>query len=135
MNKLLLWLTGIILVAFVFTFPTRDRRGTLDSIRMKVGATNAVSKTTLKELASQKGRKLASAGNPMERQEKLNRSVTYYCNESFNRQACGHWLNHCGEMCRMLVSPSTWNTMTRKTQKAPPQTVASHKARARRSTR
>lgn len=51
LQKSLLGLTVLLVLAFVFTFPTRDRRRTIDSIRMKVGAENAVSQTTRKEWA------------------------------------------------------------------------------------
>jgi hypothetical protein len=148
MNKILLWFTGLVMVAFVFTFPTRDRRGVVDRIRLQVGAKHLVSKKTLLEVAAEEreaarksGRKIASdAGrfdprsgtSPLDRQNRLNRSVTYYCNEDFNRQACAQWLNYCGESCRMLVRPDTWSSMTtvrKPAARTRTQAVAANKAR------
>lgn len=140
-NKLLLWFTGIVLLAFVFTFPTRDRRATVDRIRMQVGAKHLVSKQTLQQVAleqrmaaTKNARKPASdtskldprgATTLVERQERLNKTITLYCNEDFNRQACAQWLNYCGESCRMLVKPDTWSAiMVRKPVKAVARTPA-----------
>lgn len=53
-QKWLLGITAVLVLAFVFTFPTRDRRKTIDAIRMKVGAEDVVSKTTRREMAQAK---------------------------------------------------------------------------------
>lgn len=120
MNKLLLYVTGIIVLAFVITFPTRDRRGIVDQIRLKVGAKDLVSKQTLRDLASEQRRKAGKKGNKfatdsattlLDRQERLNKSVTFYCNQEFSRPTCTQWLTYCGESCRTLVNSQTWNTI------------------------
>jgi hypothetical protein len=52
-QKYLLWGTGALVAAFLFTFPTRDRRETVDRIRLQVGASELVSEKTLKTIAKE----------------------------------------------------------------------------------
>lgn len=118
MNRALLIFTGLVLLAFVFTFPTRDRRQTIDKIRMHVGAQDAISKTTLKEMAKErnKSRKPASlekvadkkayarGGNSVaEQHQRILNSVNFYCNQEYDRASCSQWLKYCGPSCNSMV--------------------------------
>jgi len=145
-QKWLLIFTGIVMFAFLFTFPTRDRRGIVDRIRLKVGADHLVSKKTLKEMAEQeaknsRGRKpvavadtrkldqkaLARGQNsPAQQQARMQYNVSLYCNKSFDATACSQWLNTCGESCRLLVRQDLWSKFTarRPVVPAPSRTVA-----------
>lgn len=117
MNRALLIFTGLVMFAFLFTFPTRDRRQTLDKIRLHVGAENAVSRQTQIELAKEraKGRKPASlekvadkkayarGGNSAaEQHQRVLSSVNFYCNQEYDRNACAQWMKYCGPSCSTM---------------------------------
>lgn len=142
-QKWLLIFTGLVMFAFLFTFPTRDRRGMVDRIRMKVGAEHLVSKRTLKEIAAEEAKKnggrkpviadtrkldqkaLARGQNsPEQQQARLQYNVSLYCNKSFDGTACAQWLNTCGESCRLLVRQDLWAKFTARRQVPPAQTRA-----------
>lgn len=124
-QKGLLIFTVLVMAAFLFTFPTRDRRGTIDRIRLKVGAGHLVSKETLKAMAAadktQKRRPVADTkkldqralarghNSPAEQKARMEYNVSFYCNKSFDATACAQWLNTCGESCRLLVSQDLWS--------------------------
>lgn len=123
-QKFLLFFTGAVVLAFVFTFPTRDRRGMVDRIRLHVGAEELVSKQTLKEIAKEKAAKTrgvatvgAMAPKKMtgkgwttikETPRNHTRSVAYYCNEVYNKNNCGQALKACGDDCKNLVRKDLW---------------------------
>ncbi len=123
-QKMLLYFTGLLTLAFVFTFPTRDRRGMVDRIRLQVGAEDLVSKQTLKEIAKEKAanksrgpataamaqRRMTGKGWTTVKETPRNhtRSVAYYCNEKYNKTSCGQALNSCGDSCRGLVRKDLW---------------------------
>ncbi len=124
-QKFLLYFTGLIMLAFIFTWPTKDRRGMIDRIRLQVGAENLVSKQTLKEIAREKaaasGRGPATVGAMAQRKMKgkgwttvketprnHTRSVAYYCNEVYNKSSCGQALKSCGDSCKSLVRKDLW---------------------------
>lgn len=131
-QKWLLIFTVLIVAAFVFTWPTRDRRGMIDRIRLQVGAGHLVSKKTLKEIAAEEraaGRRPASAAIKLDaraqargknsaedQKDRLVRSVTFYCNQEYDRTACAQWLNYCGESCKMLVRPDMWSNLAANTR-------------------
>ncbi|MGE4130109.1 MAG: hypothetical protein AB7F86_00640 [Bdellovibrionales bacterium] len=127
-QKLLLWFTGILVLVFVFTFPTKDRRGTIDRIRMKVGAKELVSERTLEQIAKEEAAKrgklkilrstsenseqaLSEAILKTERALMLRTNVEQHCNKKFHRGACSQWLTSCGEACQLIVHKQTWTQL------------------------
>lgn len=127
-QKWLLIFTVLTVAAFIFTFPTRDRRGTIDRIRMKVGAEHLVSKNTLKEIQAEEvaagkrkpgptaklDRKALARGknSPAEVKARFEKYVSHYCNKDYDATACAQWLNSCGQSCRLLVRQDLWSKMT-----------------------
>src|SRR5262249_54442504 len=119
--------------AFFFTWPTPDRRGQIDRIRLAVGAGDLVSKATLKEIQEEKWaagarapasadvKKLAPSrgvdpgtelkGSLVQQKRQLVRNISFYCNEEFNRQACANYLTYCGESCKLMVKKDLWVAM------------------------
>ena len=125
-QKFLLLFTGSVMLAFLFTFPTRDRRGMVDRIRLKVGAENLVSKRTLKEIAAEQkatGRKPSSTAkfdpkalarghnSAKDNKQRMINSVAFYCNKEYDRSACAQWLNYCGESCKLMVQKDLWTKL------------------------
>lgn len=130
-QKFLLYFTGLIMLAFIFTWPTRDRRGMIDRIRLHVGAEDLVSQQTIKEIAKEKalasGRKPAATVAMAQRRmtgkgwttvketpRSHTRNVAYYCNEQYNKSNCGQALRSCGESCRGLVRKDLWSKHMRR---------------------
>lgn len=130
-QKMLLYFTGLLTLAFVFTFPTRDNRGVVDRVRLKVGAEDLVSKQTLKEIAKEnsagKNRGPATAAMAQRRMtgkgwttvkpaapRNHTRSVAYYCNEKYNKASCGQALRACGTSCKSLVRKDLWAKHSRR---------------------
>ncbi len=128
LQKWLLIFTGVVMAAFLFTFPTRDRRGMVDRIRLKVGAENLVSKRTLKEIAAEekaagKVRKPSNTSKfdpkavarghntSADQQQRAIASVAFYCNKEYDRTSCAQWLNYCGESCKLLVQKDLWTKL------------------------
>lgn len=114
LQKGLLIFTGLIMLAFFFTFPTRDRRGTIDQIRLKVGAEHLVSKQTLKAIEREKNKGRAPASlqsvadkkaysrghnSAAEQQQRVISSVNFYCHQEYNKAACAQWTKMCGPAC------------------------------------
>jgi hypothetical protein len=117
MNRALLIFTGLVMLAFLFTFPTRDRRQTLDKIRLQVGAENAVSRQTQREMAKERARNrkpaslekvadkraYARGGNSAaEQHQRVVSSVNFYCNQEYDKNACAQWLKYCGPSCSTM---------------------------------